>query len=170
MLDPVMWQVIAGVAQIIAAIFAAITVWQAKTMLNQADRQIQQSVAPSWDTSTRIISPEFDHKKMNHRVDIPFKNTGLGSARNLALHFEAKNGNQPYETIGLGDPAIHEAIAVGQTHNVRLHWDHDKPLDGILTMTYRNSLGRRIRNRYRIHTYLDKENIHNGWCDIFYKD
>jgi len=165
-LDPAMWQVIAGVAQIIAAIFAAITIWQAKTMLDQAEQQIRQSVAPAWDISTRIMSPEFDHPKMNHRVDLPFLNTGFGPARNITVEFHPKNGNQPYGTEGLGTPASHEAVLVDRAHLVRLHWDHDRPLDGELTITSITRLGHRVKHRFAIRTYLDKDNIHNGWCDI----
>ena len=64
MFDPVTWQVIAGIVQIIAAIFAAYTIWQARQMLAQADFQIKQSVAPAWDISSNITSPEFDHKNV----------------------------------------------------------------------------------------------------------
>lgn len=165
-MDPVMWQVIAGVAQIIAALFAATTIWQAKQMLDRADRQIKQSVAPAWDTSSRIISPEHDHQKMNHCVDIPFENTGFGPARNLAVQFEPKNGNQPFDTMGMGTPATHEAITVDQIHTVRLHWDRDKPLDGILTITATSRLGHTLQYRFNVLTYLDKDNMHNGWCDL----
>ncbi len=133
------------------------------------------ALTPAWDISGRIESLEDDHQEYIFRVDLLFINAGYGTATNLAIRFEALNAHLPCETVGLGDPATQAAIdtsqthlvqLTSQTHLVQLYWHRDEPLDGILTLTTRQKSGFGSKAKYHLRTYLDKNNPHQGWCDV----
>jgi len=132
----------------------------------QADRQLKQSVLPTWDAPNRIISPEFHHERMDHILDIPFVNNGSGPARNIQVFFRPNNGHLLHDSLGFGSPASDKVFSPGQTHRVVLLWDHDKPLDGVLSIVSETRLGLSTTDRFRLRTYLDSLNIHNGWSSL----
>jgi hypothetical protein len=166
MADDSAWQIIGGVTQIIATLFAAYATWQARQMMRQADEQRRQSVAPAWQLPSRKASPEYDHQRRNHILVLDFRNVGLGSARNVRVMYEPRNGNNIHDAVGLGDPVRYDPVLVDEAHQVALYWDYDKPLYGVISIGATSRLGDEYIERFYISTYLDKENDHNGWCDI----
>lgn len=160
------WSIVASITQIIAAVFAAYTVWQAREMIALSKLQIRQSVEPDWDISPHIMSPEHDHVKMEHRVELPFVNTGDGPARNITVDFVPYSKNKPITIQRNGIPPYSEPIPPGRIHLLKLDWACDQPIDGILTLSSKTRLGHRVEHHFHIRTYLDPQNARNGWCDI----
>lgn len=76
------WQGIAGIAQIFAAVLAIVTVLQAKQMMDEAEKQRWESVAPHWVYLENDLVPALavvnntDYK----RAGGVLSNTGYGPA------------------------------------------------------------------------------------------
>lgn len=124
------------------------------------------SLTPVWDISDRIECLEVDLQAHIYRVDLPFSNTGYGAAKNLAIRFETRNGYQPVDAVGVGDPATLATIDTSETHQIQLYWQRDQPLDGILTLTTLRKSGFGSEDIYHLRTYLDQANPQRGWCEV----
>ena len=153
------WQGVAGIAQILASILSVITVIQARKTIAQAEEQRKLSVAPDWEVVEHFS--ESDTTGSNMRIArIALLNSGSGPARHPAVRFEPRNDNRPSRI----SPGIQGAkrryspsSVVPPMHllTIRRTWYIDKPLDGLLILTYETRFGERKDVTSSVRTWSD---------------
>jgi hypothetical protein len=136
-----------------------ITVIQARKTIAQAEEQRRLSVAPDWD----VVEESWDRYTTGSNmriVRVALLNSGPGPARHPAIRFEPHNDNRP----GKISPGIQGAkgryspsSVVPPMHllTIRLTWYMDKPLDGLLILTYETRFGERKDVAFSVRTRSD---------------
>lgn len=155
--------VIAAIAQIVAAIFAWITIRQARIMIDKADAQFRASVAPAWELPLKILAPEWDHEKHIQRLDLTITNSGLGPARSLGIEFKPNTGVALCREDGTGNPATETPILPGHIHSFKLYWEYGKPLNGILVIRSTSRLGVIETAEYDVDSQLVVPENRSSW-------
>lgn len=135
-----------------------ITVIQARKTIAQAEEQRKLSVAPDWEV---VEQSSESHYRANMRIArIALLNSGSGPARHPAIRFEPRNDNRPSRI----SPGIQGAkgryspsSVVPPMHllTIRLTWYIDKPLDGLLILTYETRFGERKDVAFSVRTRSD---------------
>src|SRR5258708_32130951 len=130
-----LWQGLAGLAQMLAAVLTVVMVYQTRRMLRQADRARLASVAPEWEitnNANRLVGAEAS------LAEIDLQNVGLGPSRNFSVEFESRNGlhqNCIYMKSNERGANIN-TILVGDKLLIRLELSRDHgPLDGMLAVS-----------------------------------
>jgi len=145
------WQGVAGIAQILAAVFAIVTIIQARKTIRQADEERRFSVGPDWD----LVKTVFPMRRLgagtsSMLVMLEFSNTGFGPARQTHVCFRPRNGNEPF---GLSwtpqDPKVVPASGVLQ---VRFGVNKGKPLDGELVIESTSRFGELVHCGFEVQT------------------
>jgi len=153
------WQGAAGIAQILAAILSMIAILQARKVIAQAEEQRKLSVAPDWDVVEE--SSESYTTGSNMRVArIALLNSGSGPARHPAIRFEPRNDNRPsrisLEIHGAkGTYSPSSVVPPMDLLTIRLTWHIDKPLDGLVILTYETRFGERKDVAFSVRTRSD---------------
>jgi len=157
------WQGIAGIAQILAAVFAVVTIVQARRTIKQADEERRLSVAPDWD----LLDAGEAVARTPESVGLfaRFANTGLGPARNIEVSFQSKNGNEFLGVEWAGTLFYHErknwlhlpemltlgkVIRSGELLDVELFWEGGLSLDGVLSIESATRFGNRVRHQFHV--------------------
>lgn len=154
------WQGIAGIAQIMAGILAAYTIWQARKMISQADEQRRFSVRPEWEKSreTPKMNMLWAAEPNLRRIEIRLRNSGWGPARKPRASFEPQNNNKPHQLdyMGYGGEGLPPSAVFPEQHfQINISWYSDKPLDGLLTVTYESRLEEGLQRRFHLRTWSD---------------
>ncbi len=154
------WQGVAGIAQILAAILSMITVIQARKTIAQADEEQRKlSVAPDWEVVEQS-SKSYTTGSNMRIARIALLNSGSGPGRHSAIRFEPRNDNRPSRI----SPGIQGAkgryspsSVVPPMHllTIRRTWCIDKPLDGLLILTYETRFGERKDVAFPVRTRSD---------------
>ena len=145
-----LWQGIAGVAQTLAAVFAIITILQARKMLRQGENAQFASVAPDWriaNDANRL------HGLQVSQADIQLQNVGFGPACNFSATF-ISNNNRHLNCItsctsmrGANVPTIFP----DEELHIELQIEQNEgPMDGTLVVECYSRLGQKITHRYRV--------------------
>jgi len=151
-LEAAWWQGIAGIAQILAAIFAVVTILQARKTIEQADKERRFSVAPDWGfvgTNTPITN-RFKPPPPSLTVTIEFVNMGFGPARRVGVFFQPDNMNEPtHISWSSGEYGV---VPSGRFLRVSLTVHKGKPLDGSLSIECTTRFGDGVTRQFRVQT------------------
>ena len=155
------WQGVAGIAQMLAAIFAVVTIIQARKTIREAEAERKLSVAPDWDIAGVYVSGPAEGTAS---VYIYIRNTGFGPARDFRCRFEPSSNNHP-EEISFGIAGVRDGkwcfaddsmgfIPVDGSLRVDLSWQIDRPLDGTLAFTYKTRVAEQEVKKFRLRTWI----------------
>ena len=161
MLDAPWWQGIAGIAQILAAIFAIVSIIQARKTIRQAEEDRHNAVAPDWS----VASIE-DHRGLGRATEVEqyaeFRNSGWGPARRVHAEFRPENGNREkslrcefFFPGGSVVPADTVDIAPGSQFRLSFGWALDGPLQGQLIIHCITRFGRQVSQGFALQTYVE---------------
>ncbi len=144
------WQGVAGIAQIVAAVLAIIAVKQAKSMLDQADQQRKDSIAPDWDVvSSRAKHPTLVDGDLVVTAEVELLNTGFGPAREIVASFHPNSGQTPYYSAH-GNRASGKVVAPDDLLMVGMNWRASEPMDGWLQIECKTRFGYRLSHRFKV--------------------
>jgi hypothetical protein len=109
------WQGIAGLFQILAGIFAIITIWQSRKMQKEAEQQRKESVAADWEIIKQDISTQMNGGEPTNRVfySMVLINTGFGFATNTDVEFHS---NITTKKVNFHFSGVNSNIAQGKTY------------------------------------------------------
>ena len=152
------WQGVAGIAQIVAAIFAIITIIQARKTIKQAEGERRLSVAPDWD----VVNAGIGGHRGGHNTDrlgLVFTNTGFGPARSVVVWYEPRNETKPTCMLEKDLATISPLRVVPPMSRMRVHleWPAGKLLDGLLFVECTTRLGDRMKHEFHVRTYLGED-------------
>src|SRR5215831_5459052 len=100
------WQGIAGIAQVLAAVFALLAVRQARTMIQTAESERLQSTLPLWEPDG---VPHIVNDIMLYFI---LRNVGRGAALDPLVRYVTDDGNPAEVTIHVEGPG-HGMVASG---------------------------------------------------------
>lgn len=141
------WQGIAGLAQILAAILAIVTIRQTSKMMVEADRQRRESVAPYWLFLGADVGIDLDRDKIRNRAT--FVNSGLGPARDVTPKFWAYKQKTALQVFAKGFEPDKMAIPPDCQYVVTFDWRRDQPIEGSLTIAYVTRLNENLTGSFR---------------------
>lgn len=144
------WQRVAGIAQIIAAVFAAYTIWQAQKTIKMAEEERRASARPIWSfvpTSWSVgLPPEYEDCYMGM---LHFRNVGLGpgfenrvSIEDLSENgaVEMKFAESWFRTVGPREELYFE-----------LAWHKETVVDAVITIQSKTGLREVVsQQRFRV--------------------
>ena len=153
------WQGVAGLAQIIAAILAVWTIRQARKTILLADEERKLSVRPDWDLMENKLPfgpPRAAAGQDFMPVRLEFSNTGFGPARQLRIHFQSTNGNEPFG-LGCNVGPMGTILANGRLQ-VSFTVNQGEPLDGQLVIESTSRFDEQVSCRFLVQT----EDVRDG--------
>lgn len=164
------WQGVAGIAQILAALFAIMSIFLALVSILLAARTIKQAqaerheaVAPDWrvaDIHDAQAHPS-EPSKVESRIHL--QNQGWGPARFVDVQFEPQNGN-PATSLrcsyvfpsGKSVRAREAEIPPGSQVEVLLGWTSTRELQGLLVVRSMTRLGKALSKSFSLRTHVDR--------------
>lgn len=161
------WQGVAGIAQIIAAVFAIVTIIQARKTIRQAEEERRLSAAPEWDA----IEVWAGGGGQGFALELFLVNTGLGPARNCRVVFQP---SKPFELTDLvwhssPDPAAERGwtelmkrgkiVLPGDRLVVALSWETVKSFTGLLSIECTTRFGDKARHDFRVSVDMDEDDV-----------
>lgn len=144
------WQGIAGVAQTLAAVFAIITILQARKMLRQGENAQLASVAPDWqlaNDANRLQGVQVS------QADIRLQNVGFGPACNFNVTFISNNNRHLNCITSHSSPRGGNVTTIfpDEELHVGLQLEQNEgPMDGILVVDCYSRFGQKLTHRYRV--------------------
>ena len=157
------WQGVAGIFQILAGIFAIITILQARKMQKQAEKERRESVAPDWEIIEYRTTCNMYEVKSNIVWDIAFENTGLGLAKNPSVNFIPDDKSKKFEISPPGTDIAHFKGKGRFFHPedwVKVHLSFhvsQLPLSGIIVITCNSRYGYIIKHKFSFSFSVDEK-------------
>jgi hypothetical protein len=142
---------VAAAAQIVAVIFAWVTVMQARMV-------IRGSVAPAWDLGEVIPFGDTEFNGVRRMARVSLINRGAGSARDIKLTFHPKNGQPAPELRADNSMSRWKTTHPGAYAPFDVLFNPDQPIDGVLVVACTTRLGLRHIEKFDVATRRESNN------------
>lgn len=155
------WQGVAGLAQIVAGVLAAVTVLQSSAMMREANRQRreteklrQEAVSPHWQ-----VFPQPAERLASDQTiccsEVHFLNDGYGSAQKVETFYFYAGAGRVASLSGVSSREGGEVILPGDLYILNIEWEVAHRLRGVLFLESTTRVGTKTRDEFKVETHIE---------------